>query len=249
MKHKRGTTQKPGVPIDRKTRLQSVREFAEAIPLTKQNKKNMLKLGKEFSVTPGEIANYWWALATADARELTPKVNCRHCWGVDHLFQRTPYEYRKEVAKYREAEGRWPDAERAPFDGEGGDGFDRTRAPNPECPECGGAGIFDIGALDFNKMSPAAALLYDGVVIHRNGDVEVKLRNRSQALQILQRLMGYEVERKMVLVRTYDPSQLSDDELVREADRIRSELNSDEASSSSTKFPSVYDEGDDEKGG
>jgi hypothetical protein len=204
---------------------------------------------RKFDLSPNQIAQYWLDIATADVRELTPKVCCRYCWGVDNQYQYTKNELLNTRRTHLQKQMRLVEAKRVPLDEEGGDGFDRTRAPSSDCPECRGVGVFDMEALDLNKISRGAALLYDGVSIGPRGVVEVKIRDRSKAMQMLQRLLGYEVERKMVLVRTFDPTQLQDDELVREIERLRDELGhstdvtgtqaiSDDGQS---KFPSVLE--------
>lgn len=92
-----------------------------------------------------EVARYWWALATADARELSGVhyVACHHCWGVDHDYQFTDVEqrererdYHAQVATHQKAVERLrrdhPDAElpEAPlfFEG-GGGGYTTNRYP------------------------------------------------------------------------------------------------------------------------
>jgi phage terminase small subunit len=49
-----------------------------------------------------EVTRYWWAIATADARELSGViyVPCRHCHGVDHDYQFTDVEQRQREREY-----------------------------------------------------------------------------------------------------------------------------------------------------
>ncbi len=213
-----------GHPLKVPYRLQHIRRYEEKAVGSNAYRRRMVELAKKFSVSPNQIAHYWWLLATADARELTPKTCCRYCWGQDNQYQFTKNEALRARREHLKRQLALPEDARVPFDEEGGDDFDRTKDPNSECPECRGAGTFDLGALDFAKMSPAAALLYDGVRIGSDGSVEVKMRNRTQAMQMLQRLLGFEVERKMMLLRTFDPAQLHDDELVREIERLQQDV-------------------------
>lgn len=92
-----------------------------------------------------EVSRYWWALATADARELSGVhyVPCRYCHGVDHDYQFTDVEqrdrerkYHEDVASYQRAVERQrrdhPDAElpEAPlFFEAGGGGYTTNREP------------------------------------------------------------------------------------------------------------------------
>lgn len=182
------------------------------------DRQRILDLTQEHHVSQTQVANYWWALATADARELFPRTCCRYCWGKGNMYQYTKAEMRQRRLKAAE--------KRIPLDEEGGEGFDVRRPPNPDCPECRGLGVWNLDALDLSKVSPAAAMLFDGLVFKkgREGETwvaEVRLRNRSYAARMFQRLMGYEVERKTVYAKMVDPSQLDDTELIRELERLK----------------------------
>jgi hypothetical protein len=204
--------------------MEHVRLYEEAAVKLDMGHRKLLRVAQNRHINPQMIANYWFDLATADVRELTPRVCCRYCWGVDNMYQFTKNEMIRLQRKHHRRMMTLPEEKRVPFDEEGGDGFDRTAAPNRDCIECRGVGVFDLAALDLSKISRGAALLYDGISIRSDGSVEIKTRDRTKAMQMLQRLMGYEVERKMVLVRTFDPTQLQDEELVREIERLREEL-------------------------
>lgn len=216
-----------------------IRKYETELSNDPINKVRINTLTSGLRVTPADIANYWWTLAMADARELMPKVACRHCWGIDFQYQYTKYEFQQRKKAHLKSMMKLPEEQRVPFDEEGGDDYLRVRKPNSACPECSGAGIYDPAALDYDKMSLGAQLLFDGIIKHKDGSVEVKLRNRTQALVNLQRLLGLEVERKMVQIRTFDPSQLTDEELTQEAQRLIKEVEG--SSIDLTEEPSLAD--------
>src|SRR5690349_6082200 len=78
-----------------------------------------------------EVLRRWWVLATADARELAHvrRVNCRHCYGIDHRYQFTQDELRRAQQDHEILQRKLPEKQRRPFDDCGGDGYDGTREP------------------------------------------------------------------------------------------------------------------------
>jgi hypothetical protein len=123
-------------------------------------------------------------VATADPRELISlhRDSCRYCYGIDHRRQWILSEYETAV---REAirDGQQPPG----F--EGGIGYNATRPPNPECPECFGRGIETVIVADTRKLSPQAAKLYAGVQQTKDG-VKALGRNQNEALMALGRYLG-----------------------------------------------------------
>jgi hypothetical protein len=101
------------------------------------------------------------------------------------------------LAEFRLARGphlskqlKLPPEERKPFDELGGIGYDKTKQPNPACPECNGKGIWISRPINLDALSPAAAMLFDGVKQDRNGNIEIKLRDRSRALEMFGYITG-----------------------------------------------------------
>ena len=160
-----------------------------------------------------EVLRQYWLTAGTDARELVEirRVNCRCCWGIDHLTQYTPNEMRARIREHRKEMLKLPEPNRVPFDEEGGTGFNRWRDPNPECPECGGHGEPVVWIEDSRNYSPGAAALFDGVKVGRDGSIEVKLRNRDQALDRVAQHLSLFV--KPQVITTLDPTLMTDDQL------------------------------------
>lgn len=162
-----------------------------------------------------EVLRRWWLLATADVRELVQlrRVCCRHCYGIDHQYQYTKDELRRAVQSHQVdllrrgvPQDRWSE-----FDDLGGDGFDGTRPPAEDCTECFGEGVPSVWLEDSRNYSPAAAVLFDGVKVSKDGSLELKLRDRSAALDNVAKHLGMLVQRQAIM--TIDPTQLTDDQL------------------------------------
>lgn len=126
------------------------------------------------------------AIESADPNEIISLIHrpCRHCYGIDHHYQwRDDAEYGKacdEAIKLKQA---LPDMS-------GGFGYDGNAAPLPECPYCFGDGVRDVRIADTTKLTGGARLLYKGVKLKGNGDIELLLHDQMQARDMLNRIMG-----------------------------------------------------------
>lgn len=162
-----------------------------------------------------EIQRRWWLLATADARELVQlrRVCCRYCYGIDNRYQYTQEELRQAVAQHKEKQIRKGTHEKdwVPFDDQGGDGYNRTADPNVECPECRGEGVPTVWLEDSRNYSQAAAYLFDGVEVGKDGSIKIRMRDRGHAMDRAAQQIGMLVQRRAVL--TLDPTKLTDDQL------------------------------------
>jgi phage terminase small subunit len=146
---------------------------------------------KRLQLKADDVVRMAWAIATADARELsrTERGCCRHCWGKDNGYQRTPMElklHRKafELKVLEKNPGKSPE-ELADlldlFDSEGGVGWNPKLDPNPKCQECHGDGELSVVFSDLRDVSPAARLLFAGVKKTDKG-LEIKMRDRDALL-------------------------------------------------------------------
>lgn len=162
-----------------------------------------------------EIQRRWWMLATADARELVQlrRICCRYCYGIDNRYQYTQEELRQAVAHHKDTQVRKGLREKdwVPFDDQGGEGYDRTADPNAECPECRGEGVPTVWLEDSRNYSQAAAYLFDGVEVGKDGSIKIKMRDRAHAMDRAAQQIGMLVQRRAVL--TLDPTKLTDDQL------------------------------------
>lgn len=148
---------------------------------------------------------YVAAIAYGDPSELSEviDVNCRYCNGIDFKYQWTNAEYveaiEETMQKYKSRNGivgqisqqELEDHGYKPPSCEGGFNFDKYADPHPNCPECAGHGVQSV------RVHPSAVShpLFAGVVVNKNGDIEVKLRNQDAAMQHVSKLQGYLIDK------------------------------------------------------
>lgn len=141
-------------------------------------------------------------IAGADANELirVESRNCRHCYGVGHAYQWQELEWMQKAAAALDL-GVNPltnqPVMRAPSD-IGGFGYDPRREPNPECPQCYGAGLRVVFVTDSAKLTGKARRLYKGVKLGAKGDLEVLMANSEDARKEVAKLLGaYQTDGKV----------------------------------------------------
>lgn len=135
---------------------------------------------KRLDISADEIMARYYEIATADAARLTQMHvgACRHCWGRDFKYQwRTQREWTEEVAASVERKKPAPDCD-------GGFGYRRTVAANPECPECEGLGQPYTVFADTRLMNDQDRALFRGVKQTQFG-IEYKLADQTHALDQL----------------------------------------------------------------
>ncbi len=103
---------------------------------------------------------------------------CRYCYGEGFLYQWREREYIEAIV----------DGEPMP-DVLGGFGFDHTRPPRKDCPECRGEGLERLVPRDTSKLSPGARALFGGVRKTRHG-IEIIMGDRHKALENVARILG-----------------------------------------------------------
>ncbi|MGU3387264.1 terminase small subunit [Methylobacterium sp. D53M] len=162
-------------------------EIAEAIATAQAARSERTK------VTADEVLRYWYDLGRAEPNKLVQwrQVNCRHCWGKDHLYQFTAVEFsnaQRELAKEPGGVGK-------ELDPQGGTGFNHKRDPNPDCPECQGEGVGRMHALDTRKLTGPEKLLYRGVKRSKDG-FEIQMEDRAKAWDNIAKHLGMFIERK-----------------------------------------------------
>jgi phage terminase small subunit len=137
-------------------------------------------------INEDKVFKQWVQIANADPNELMEirRNCCRHCHGKDFRYQRTKCEMREARSAHEESRLKAKAAGRTirPFDEEGGEGYDRRRAPNRDCPECHGEGVMTPFIRPTRSVSEGARRLIAGVKVHKNGGVEIKMRDQDAAL-------------------------------------------------------------------
>lgn len=185
------------------------------------------------------ILRSWGVLAGADPAELqyAYRVNCRHCWGMDHLYQFDAPEYQDRLREHLILQERLPEEQRRPFNDLGGAEFNPLREPmrgpdwvelqrrtwpsglsfvaqansDHSCPRCGGDGTLRVVLRDTTALSPAGKMLFDGYKVGPNGQVEVKMRDRFRAEENIAKWAGLFNERRQI--EEFDPDRLTDEQL------------------------------------
>lgn len=133
------------------------------------------------------VLQRWLDIVLADENELVQhrRSCCRYCYGIGGLYQRT----NAEMWRDRKAWARSPQGLAEEFDEQGGDGFNSTLDPNPECLECFGEGVPNVHVTDTRDLTPAARALYAGVKQTKEG-VEVRMHSKEKALEFLAKHHG-----------------------------------------------------------
>lgn len=181
-----------------------------------------------------EVLRRWWLLARADAREFTQvrRVNCRRCWGRNHQHQFRDHELIEAEMAHEAKQKKLSPESRIEFNDLGGGGFDGYAEPcrgakaterllemgiaveptaDHDCPACDGLGQVTVWVNDSRHYTPAGAILYDGVKVSKDGSIEVKLRDRQHAEDMVAQHLGMLVQRTAIV--NIDPTQLSDEQL------------------------------------
>jgi hypothetical protein len=131
-------------------------------------------------------------LAFASANELIEvrRTCCRYCHSEGFKYQRTPGEMAAAHAAWQAMKDQEAaDAPVAPFDPEGGVGFDGRKDPHPKCPECFGEGVAAPFLKDTRKLSEGARRLFAGLKVTKYG-IEVKMHDQDAALLALAKHLG-----------------------------------------------------------
>lgn len=136
------------------------------------------------AVNVATVLNHWLNLATADPNEVVQhrRVCCRYCWSDEHVYQWTPAEYWDATAKAIDQE------KPAPVNASG-TWYDKTKGPNPECPECFGDGTGEVHLTDTRLMSPRARLLIESIKMGKHGP-EVTLHDRMAPMDNIAKFLG-----------------------------------------------------------
>lgn len=158
----------------------------ESLPVVIEALSNNPELQRYAALTAMHVLQTWSALATADVTELSRVEcqSCRYCHGLDHRYHWTNEdEWALEVAQAI-------DRGKEPKTCDGGFGYDPHRKPSPTCPSCFGDGVARVVLTDYRDLSPAARLLYDGAKVDKNGNIEVKHRDRDAMLRDAGKYLG-----------------------------------------------------------
>lgn len=148
-------------------------------------------------VTVTQVLDRYWRIATADPNQIIThrRVNCRHCYGVDHAYQwRSDEEWTHACMTEVAAAAKEKRDVDVPSYG-GGDGFNPTLSPHAKCPRCFGEGHGDVLIADTGKLDGDVRLLYKGVKVKPNGAIEVLMHDQMAALDRIAQHLGMNNDR------------------------------------------------------
>ncbi|HIB7525332.1 TPA: terminase small subunit [Escherichia coli] len=138
---------------------------------------------KRYTADLDLLVSQLMAIVQADPNQLAQfrRVNCRYCWGENHLYQW------RDIAEFDKA------AAQASRDGKpepeyGGLGFVDNAIPNPDCPKCCGEGTGQLYMADTTLLDGDARQLYAGVRLGKFG-VEILLEDKAAARRELIKLI------------------------------------------------------------
>ncbi|STG54454.1 terminase small subunit [Escherichia coli] len=139
---------------------------------------------KRYTADLDLLVSQLMAIVLADPNQLAQfrRVNCRYCWGENHLYQW------RDIAEFDKA------AAQASRDGKpepeyGGLGFVDNAIPNPDCPKCCGEGTGQLYMADTTLLDGDARQLYAGAKFGKFG-VEILLEDKAAARRELLRLFS-----------------------------------------------------------
>ncbi|CHE70129.1 Terminase small subunit [Salmonella enterica subsp. enterica serovar Typhi] len=138
---------------------------------------------KRYTADLDLLVSQLMAIVQADPNQLAQfrRVNCRYCWGENHLYQW------RDIAEFDKA------AAQASRDGKpepeyGGFGFVDNAIPNPDCPKCCGEGTGQLYMADTTLLDGEARQLYAGAKLGKFG-VEILLEDKAAARRELIKLI------------------------------------------------------------
>ena len=189
--------------------------------------KRQAECARAAALTVEWVLNEWRQIASADPNELSwvQLECCRHCYGIDHRYEWTEYEYFQAVnfalahiCNPKSCAN--PCALKIPPDGLGGFGFTPHRPPLDDCPVCYGKGNPEFCVADTRRLSGPARKLYAGVKKTKDG-IEILKRDQDGALKNIATYLGMVIERKQIAgpgggaipVAHFTVDDLSDDQL------------------------------------
>lgn len=187
---------------------------------------------QQIDLTASKIVNYWHLISHAELP--LPDVGCcRYCYGTDHAYQYTLNEYRDALRAHTLLQLKKQQKDRREFDDRGGLGYDSRRPPSPDCPECHGVGINLPLVIDRERLTPAQRMALDEVKVNKDGSVSLRMRDRSRAMENLQRLFdrvpaldpqqNLEAQVNLLLRAALDRGMISLPEPYRDAEAVDTE--------------------------
>ncbi|HBH7956020.1 TPA: terminase small subunit [Escherichia coli] len=130
---------------------------------------------KRYTADLDLLVSQLMAIVQADPNQLAQfrRVNCRYCWGENHLYQWRDIEEFDKAAEKASKDGK-------PAPEYGGLGFVDNAIPNPDCPKCCGDGRGEVHIADTTMLDGDARLLYAGAKYGKFG-IEILMEDKGAA--------------------------------------------------------------------
>lgn len=141
------------------------------------------RVSERYTANLDELVDQLVSITRADPNAISQyrRVNCRYCWGENHLYQwRDIQEFDRAAAK--NAKDGKPEPEY------GGLGFINNMDPNSDCPRCNGEGIGEIKLGDTRDLDADEHAYFLGVKQTKNG-IEVITESKQAARAMLIKLL------------------------------------------------------------
>lgn len=170
----------------------------KSVKVQQEIQRRTAKIKQKLNIAAEDVIELIWNQATANPNDLIEyrRGACRYCYGDNHLYQRTPAEYERDLERYladNKRQARKGEADPDPcgafFPMMGGVGFTPKRDPHPECPECFGEGVGYSFAKDTRKVPANVLALYAGVKETKDG-LEIKMHPQHAARELIGRHKG-----------------------------------------------------------
>lgn len=173
LKDKNGTQAAVRAGYSEKTANEQAARLLANVSVADAINKQLKALAIRTLINADEIVANMWQVATLDMREISElrRGCCRHCWGENFGYQWTEEEYEKACERAEARDKPAPSLR-------GGLGYVRTLSPNDDCPACGGEGVAREFFHDSRKLSPVAAMAFNGVKRTKDG-IEIMTLDRA----------------------------------------------------------------------
>lgn len=160
---------------------------------------------KEVQPTVQDVLRNLAAIVAADPNDLVEhrRTCCRYCHSFGCGYKRTRVEMERARREHERASVAAAKRDEAiePFDEEGGDGYDPTEYPDPNCEQCFGEGVTTVVVKDTRTLTPEARALYAGIKQTKNG-IEVLMHDKGKAVEMIAKHLG--MLKEVVIARNED---------------------------------------------
>lgn len=153
----------------------------EVLALIEERKKELAAVA---GVDPAWVIRKLKAIASVDHRKFSQtRVGCcRHCYGIDNLYQWSRGEFTRACNDAMMNDTPGPELM-------GGLGYNKALPPLSDCPECAGEGVERVVMFDTRELDDETAIAYLGSKKSKDKN-EVVIADKVKALELIGRNLG-----------------------------------------------------------